>query len=157
MVACLLVGALVLERLQVHSNPFLLVVAFAALVSCAAALSLHLPRWEHVEWSVYAVRRGARGTDSRVGAVRRMLESSVDGQPASARLAEAARIELHALVGSLADACLSRRHGFTRTERPHEAAAILGPALTAYLDVRPEHPIDLATVQTLIHDLEELR
>ena len=130
-----------------------LVLATLAVVAALAVLAQGLLQsQQHLHWETRTSGADARrGADSRVTTLRHEIELAASGQ------AEAQE-RVHALLTGLADERLRDRRGLERGEDP-EAAALLGPDLTAYLDRRPSSSSARVTTDQLhrhVQKLEEL-
>lgn len=155
--AALALGVGVMVRLGQQPNYLLLIPSLVALGTTVVAITTHLPTASaRHSWSAWArTTERPRGGDTRVGVLRRNLENAMDAEPRNGSLSGQGRLELHALLSSLADARLVRAHGITWATDPDQARQRLGPELAAYLSDPPDHPLDDRLLDLMIRALED--
>lgn len=149
LVLAILVGALAVA-VPVLGNAAMLL-ACAALLATLAVLAQWLWSSRHAtDWSHDFTPPGtARGADSRVSGLARVVRAGSEGD------ADAAR-RLHAIVSGLAAERLRDRRGLHLDADPQAAHTALGPGLTAYLTGPPATRLTAAQLDTHITTLEEL-
>jgi hypothetical protein len=104
---------------------------------------------QHLHWETSTSRADARrGADSRVTTLRHDIELAVSGNAD-------AQERVHTLLTGLADDRLRDRRALERGGDP-DAATILGPDLTAYLDRRPSGRLTTDQLHRHVQKLEEL-
>lgn len=151
----LLVGAAVAVLLGVATvgvswltSPGLLLMTIAAVAATAVLTQRLVQSHRPVHWETQLVDRDMeRGADVRVSGLRQQIEGSAAGNADSHE-------RLHASLVQLAADRLRDHRGLDRSDP--EAAALLGPDLTAYLDGRPTGRLSTDQLHRHLHRLEEL-
>jgi hypothetical protein len=132
------------------SNAGLLIASGAALI-CAVLVAYGLVRSQRAhDWAThFRLAETRRGADTRVNLIGTTLDRAASGDPEALRA-------VHEIISSLADERLRHHHGVDRSERPEQAAALLGQDLTAYLSQPPTGKLPTARVTAYITHLEAL-
>ena len=130
------------------TSPGLLLATLAA-VGAAAVLTQRLVQSQKPQhWETRLLDVDAeRGSDSRVATLRQQVELAAKGSPEGQQ-------RLHALLTELTTDRLRDRHGLEPGDP--EAAALLGPDLTAYLTRPPKGRLTTDDLHRHVQKLEEL-
>jgi hypothetical protein len=151
----LLVGAAVAVVLGVATvgvswltSPGLLLTTVAVVASIAVLTQRLVQSEKSLHWETRVLDPAAeRGSDSRVSSLRREIDLAAKGNAES-------HVRVHRLLSGLAADRLRDHRGLAPSDP--EAAALLGPDLTAYLAQRPTGRLASDQLHRHVQKLEEL-
>jgi hypothetical protein len=130
------------------TSPGLLLATLAVVASVAVLTQRLAQSQKPLHWETQLLdRETERGADARVNGLRQQIEGCAGGNPDSHE-------RLHAALVQLATDRLRDHRGLEPSDP--EAAALLGPDLTAYLAQRPTGRLTTDQLHRHVQKLEEL-
>jgi hypothetical protein len=130
------------------TSPGLLLATLAVVASVAVLTQRLVQSQKPLHWETRLIDRDAeRGADARVSGLRQQVELAARGNAESHE-------RMHALLAGLATERLRDHRGLEPSDP--EAAALLGPELTAYLSGRPTGRLTTDQLHRHVQKIEEL-